>query len=295
MLHADESRPGYLRLEVAVPQSGHGRGAPAVLFRFQRAVGGLCRIVGPEGRGMYKCVSRGRLEAMAIVALLWNQLGEIKRRQANESIKAFLAQYESLSLVARAGRHASRVFEVLSLPVEHPTSARLLDLAWAAGFLDGEGCFGLARAGKRVRGPDWYRVRACATQHGAPHVVPEVLLRLQRLFGGRIECHGEIDDFKWVAEGDIKVEQVLRLVEPLLGEIKTMEARRALTAFRAQIRLKGATTHCVRGHDYSYTAMRGGRMRRICNACARINDRRKRAKQGIAPRPFKDASRRYTE
>jgi hypothetical protein len=115
------------------------------------------------------------------------------------------------------------------------------------------------------------------------------------VLGGRIECHGEIDDFKWVAEGDGIVDTVLRLLQPFLGEIKTAEAQRALAAFRAQLRLKGNATHCVRGHEYSHTAMRGGRMRRICKACTRITSRRERAKQGIAPRPFKDVSRRYTE
>lgn len=119
MVHTDKSRPGYLRLEVVVPQSGHGRGVPPVLVRFQKAVGGLCRIVGPEARDIYKCVSGGRLEAMAIVALLWNQLGEVKRRQANEAIKTFMAQYESADFVARLGRHAGRVFELVGALTEH--------------------------------------------------------------------------------------------------------------------------------------------------------------------------------
>jgi hypothetical protein len=294
IVHTDKSRPGYLRLEVVVPQSGGGRGVPAVIVRFHKAVGGICRIVGPEGHDMYKCVSGGRLEAMAIVALLWDQLGDVKRRQANDAMKTFLAQYESADLVARTGRHAGRVFALVSASTEEGADAQQLDLAWAAGFMDGEGCFGVARAVKRVHGPDWYRVRASATQHGAPRVAPEVLLRLQRVLGGRIECHGEIDDFKWVAEGDRDVELVLRLLEPFLGEIKTADAHRALAAFRAQVRLKGNTTHCRRGHEYTNMSMRGGRMRRNCNPCARLLARRERAKQGIPPRPFKDISRRYT-
>jgi hypothetical protein len=295
IVHKDESRPGYLRLEAVVPQSGHGAGVPTVLIRFQKAVGGLCRIVGPEGRDMYKCVSSGRLEAMAIVALLWSQLGEVKRRQANEAIKTFVDQYEHADFAARVGRHAGRVFEVIGPSIDHETDLERLEIAWAAGFMDGEGCFGIARAGRRVNGPDWYRVRASATQHGAPRVVPEVLLRLHGLLGGRIECHGEIDDFKWVSEGDNNVERVLRLLEPFLGEIKAAEAHRALAAFRAQVRLKGNSTHCRRGHEYTQTALRGGRTRRICNPCARIIDRRKRAKQGIPPRAFKNIARRYTQ
>jgi hypothetical protein len=294
IVHTDKSRPGYLRLEVIVPQSGHGQGVPSVLVRFRNAVGGLCRIVGPEGRDIYKCVSGGRLEAMAVIALLWSQLGEVKRRQANEAIKTFVVQYEHADFAARVGRHAGKVFELIGPSIDQADLQRL-EVAWAAGFLDGEGCFGIARAAKRVNGPDWYRVRASATQHGAPRVVPEVLLRLQRLLGGRIECHGEIDDFKWVTEGDNNVDKALRLVEPFLGEIKKAEGHRALAAFRAQVRLKGSTTHCRRGHEYTHTSLRGGRPRRICNPCARIIDRRERARLGIPPRAFKDLSRRYTQ
>lgn len=296
MVHSDESRPGYLRLEVSVPQSGHDTGIPALLVHFQAAVGGMGRIAGPERRDVYKWVSGGRLEAIAVVAFLWSHLGPVKRRQANDAIRAFLAQYEVPAMVARAGRHERRVLELARSFLESSPDPRHLDLAWAAGFMDGEGCFGTARAGKRKRGPDWYRVRASATQHGAPGVVPDVLLRLQRVLGGlgRIECHGEIDDFKWVAEGDANVERVLRTLEPFLGALKAAEARRALETFRAQPRLKGNTTRCVRGHEYSYTAVRGGRTRRICNACARLTDRARRAAHGIPPRRFKDLARRYT-
>ena len=295
ILHTDESRPGYLRLEVSVPQSGHDAGVPAVLIRFQKAVGGLCRIVGPEGRDIYKCVSSGRLEAMAIVALLWSQLGDVKRRQANDAIKRFLDQYEDADFSPRVGRHAHGVFDLVGGSTNDAFDLRRLEMAWAAGFMDAEGCFGIARAGRRLNGPDWFRVRASATQHGAPGIAPAVLLRLQRLFGGRIERHGDIDDFKWVTEGDVNVEQVLRSIGPFLGVVKTAEGHQALVAFRAQVRLKGNTTHCRRGHEYTYTTMRGGQMRRICKPCARIIDRRTRAKQGIPPRPFKDLARRYTE
>jgi hypothetical protein len=286
IVHADVSKPGYLRLETRVPQAGDGAGVPAALVRFQSAVGGIGSIVGPEKDGIYKWVSRGRAEAVGVVAFLWSHLGPVKRRQANEAMRAVVGQYETSTLIPRAGRHDRRIFELLSSFSESSPNPAQLDLAWAAGFIDAEGCFGTARAGARKRGPDWYRVRASATQHGAPCVIPEVLVRLQRVLGGmgRIERHGEIDDFKWVAEGDANVASVLRTLEPYLGALKSEEGRIALETFRAQLRLKGNATHCVRGHEYSYAATRGGRVRRICRPCARILERRARAKQGIAPR-----------
>jgi hypothetical protein len=296
MLHADKSRPGYLRLEVAVPQADHD-GVPTVLLRFQDAIGGLGRIVGPEDDDLYKWISRGRLEAMAVIALIWDQLGQVKRLQADAAIKRFLSQYESNPSLARSGRHVGAVFNVLNRDLTDAISTRQLELAWAAGFMDGEGCFGLVRSTARVRGPRWYKVRASATQHGQPHVVPDVLDRLRCALGGigRIERHSGVDAFKWVVEGDAQVGSVVEVLAPFLGERKVAQARDALDVFRAQPRLKGDASRCVRGHEYSYTAMRGGRLRRICNPCARILERRARARQGIPPRPFRNAARRYTE
>src|SRR6266498_4651747 len=112
MVYAQDSRPGYLRLEVAVPQADHD-GVPTVLVRFQKAMGGLGRIVGPEADDLYKWVSGGRLEAMAAVALIWDHLGEVKRVQANDAIKRFLNQYESKASLARCGRHVAALFSLL--------------------------------------------------------------------------------------------------------------------------------------------------------------------------------------
>jgi len=171
-----------------------------------------------------------------------------------------------------------------------------LQRAWAAGFLDGEGCFGLARAGRRKRGPDWYRVRASASQHGEIGVAADVLVKVQRIIGlGRIELHGAPDDYKWVVEGADRIEQVLAVVGPWLGPIKVAQAREALARFRSQRRLKGDADRCVRGHTYSGLALRGGRLRHICAQCARLRDRAERAAMGTPPRPFKNVARRYTE
>lgn len=295
MVHTDEARPGYLRLEVCVPQADRD-GVPAVLLRFRDAVGGLGRIVGPEDDDLYKWIAGARLEAMAVIALIWDHLGPVKRVQANNCLKLFLSQYEANPASARSGRRVDAVFSVLSRGHADPQDSRKLELAWAAGFMDGEGCFGLVRSKARVRGPRWYKVRASATQHGEPGIIPEVLHRLQSAVGGvgRIERHSGVDAFKWVVEGEAKVQLVLDSLIPYLGARKVTQAREALDAFRAQSRLKGDATHCVRGHLYERVAMKGGRRRRICNACERLTDRARRAALGIPPRPFRDLARRYT-
>ena len=285
------SRPGYHQLNVTLPQSGRD-GPPAVLLRFQRVMLGMGHISGPSDVGIYMLRYAAREEARLVLALMWPHLGDVKKDQAARAME--LVEYQYTSGAVRPRRARSR-------PPETPTIRDRADAeverAWAAGFLDAEGCFGLARSSARRRGPDWYRIRVSASQHGEVDSPAAVLLRLHSVFGGlgRIECHGEPDDFRWCAEGAESVERVLEITRPWLGDEKSADAAAALAGFRSQVRLKGDSIRCVRGHEYSYMAMRGGRMRRICNSCARIADRRSRAKQGIAPRPFKNVARRYTE
>lgn len=126
---------------------------------------------------------------------------------------------------------------------------------------------------------------------------PAVLRRLHRMVGvGHIECHGEADDFRWIAEGMPAIEHVLAVVGPWLGSVKREQARAAMAAFTSQVRLKGGSTLCKRGHKYDVVGRRGnGTMRRRCNACARLLGRRTRASLGIAPRQFRNIARRYTD
>lgn len=285
------SRLGYHQLNVTVPQSGRD-GIPPVLLRFQRVMLGMGRINGPSDDFIYMLRYAAREEARLVLELMWPYLGDIKRGQAARAMELVEHQYTSGAIRRRAPRR--RPPEAIT--VGDRTEADL-DRAWAAGFLDAEGCFGLARAGARRKGPDWYRIRVSASQHGVVGSPAAVLLRLQSVFGGlgRIECHGEPDDFRWCAEGLDSVERVLEITRPWLGDDKAADAAAALAGFRSQVRLKGDAVRCIRGHEYSYTAMRGGRMRRICNACARLQDRRERARQGIAPRAFTNVARRYTE
>lgn len=285
------SRPGYHQLNVTLPQSGRD-GIPPLLLRFQRVMLGMGHMSGPSNDGIYMLRYTAREEARLVLELMWPYLGDVKRAQSARAMELVEQQYASGSYRRRPARRRPP-----ELPIVRDRTADDLERAWAAGFLDAEGCFGLARAGARRKGPDWYRIRVSASQHGAVGVPAAVLIRLQTVLGGlgRIEHHGEPDDFRWCAEGPESIERVLEITRPWLGDEKTADAAAALAGFRSQVRLKGDSVRCVRGHEYSYTAMRGGRMKRICNPCERIAERRARAKQGIAPRPFKNIARRYTE
>jgi hypothetical protein len=286
----DSARPGYYQLNITVPQGCH-HGVPLLLLRFQRAMLGMGRISGPSDEDIYMLRFNAREEATLVLQLLWPDLGDVKRSQATHAM-ALVEKYRSDGTYRRRKprKHAPPV------PCVAERSRGDIERAWAAGFLDAEGCFGLNRGNPRVRGPAWYRIRVSADQHGDVGSTPEVLLRLRSALGGigRIDRHGAPDDYKWSAEGHAMIEEVLALTSQWLGGEKREEARQALARFASQSRLKGDATRCVRGHIYTRIAMKGGRMRRICNACERLTDRARRAAMGIPPRPFKNLSHRYT-
>ena len=257
---------------------------------------GMGKIVGPSEYGIYVWRTRGFEETQATIALLWRYLGDVKRSQAGAAIRRFLEGYRSGRLRARASRLARHEHTTHTVPTASEPDAETVERAWAAGFLDAEGCFGTPHSRPRKRGADWHRIRVSASQHGQVGVPADVLVRLRDAFAGlgRIEIHGDPDDFRWVAEGTEAVDYVLARTGRWLGTVKSDQAQLALRRFRAQERLRGDATHCVRGHEYSGSSMRGGRIRRICRPCDRINSRLRRAAAGILPRQFKDPTRRYT-
>src|SRR6185503_20823816 len=114
-------------------------------------------------------------------------------------------------------------------------------------------------------------LRASATQHGEANKKPAVLLKVLRVLGvGRIECHGEDDDFKWVTEGSACVDFVLEELRRWLGPVKTLQAESALEAALAR-RVRGDSQRCKRGHLYDRVVVRAnGTIHRICNTCERL-------------------------
>lgn len=72
----------------------------------------------------------------------------------------------------------------------HPTTQRDLDLAWAAGFIDGEGCILVTRGSQRHNGGRSYGARErYYLEMSACQTSVEPLLKLKGLFGGSISEH----------------------------------------------------------------------------------------------------------
>lgn len=295
----DRSRPGYRQLNINVPQSG-GAEPPVVLLRFRQAMLGMGSIGPRNDDGIYCWRTNGFPEARAVLGLLWRHLGPVKRRQAAAALLAVREQYVTGRVARRRPRSRSLVPPREQRAFRGIHDEEKEELAWAAGFLDAEGCFGIARRGLRSDGEPWYRIRCSASQHGEIGSPPAVLIRLHDTLGGRgrIERHGDPDDFKWLIEGLPGVESVIAAVGPWLGPVKKAQAARSIAAFQRYraARVRGDRVHCKRGHEYDVVRRASnGSMHRRCNACARLLDRQKRAALGIPPRQFKDARRRYTE
>lgn len=178
--------------------------------------------------------------------------------------------------------------------LRRPPSEIVVERAWAAGLFDAEGWIGLKRSQPRRDGTVRRRVRASVSQHGRPGVSAQVLIRLAETVGvGRIERHGQTDDFKWVCERLADVCRAIDVIRPWLGSRKREQADDAMRRFHAQPRVRGNSERCGRGHLYDAHRPKAGRLRRVCNACARFRDRAKRAREGVAPRRFTSVARRY--
>lgn len=278
-----------------MPQSGRD-GVPEVLRKFQGAMLGAGRINPQPGGLISKWSAGGRATAELSLALMWPWLGPVKREQAVTAIDVVDRQYTDGRRRARRGRYRPTL---VAHQVVSPGDARSLELAWAAGFLDAEGYFGLPRTYARRDGSSGFVMRASASQNGLPSIPADVLVRLRRIVGGRIERHGDIDDFKWVIEGTQNVRALLDAVRPWLGTVKIAQATVAL-AKAEENRVRGDSEHCIRGHVYDRIYVRpDGTIHRICNACDRINDRARRLASGGKGRVLRshstDPSRVYAE
>jgi hypothetical protein len=91
------------------------------------------------------------------------------------------------------------------------------DFAWAAGFLDGEGCF------RVVSHPAPSGVIAWRIHLSAGQKKIEPLLKLQRMFGGAIRKHNSKNAHYWLITNPAEVRQIVPLLLPYLT-VKQPEA-----------------------------------------------------------------------
>lgn len=118
------------------------------------------------------------------------------------------------------------------------------ELAWAAGFLDGEGHFGLARQGGKHRITDDARQPFIK----ATQVVPEPLEKLKAMFGGTVNARGTKTStgktaYDWTIRSGVRVREVVPLIEPYL--IVKREQALIVLEFASKMRIKGTGSYAL--------------------------------------------------
>lgn len=224
-----------VRIFAAVPQATPDPAqVPAVLRRFDDAVRGLGRIGSPyldrrTGTYLAKWRTDNLEEVQAVLALLWPQLGSVKRAQATRALTTFQTQYATIR--ARRPRTGGRPKRLPLETIGPPCADEHASLAWAAGLFDAEGSTELHR--RRAGGRTFLGARSKVSQCDA-NGVPEVLRR----FADTVSCgwiegpasgSGYANAYKWGA-GARDTLVCLDKLWPYLGEVKRAQALHVLAS-----------------------------------------------------------------
>lgn len=234
---SDKSRPGAVRIQASVSQSSRSAElVPSVLRRFHDAVGGIGSIGAPyfdarSGTFAHQWRTCSFEEIQAVIALLWSNLGAVKRAQAAYALRQFRTQYATIQPRYRTPMRARRFKLSRSGLAASPDEQAF---AWAAGLFDGEGSTELYT--RRTPGRTWFALRSRVSQCDA-HGVPAVLQRFQAVVGrGRIDGptsgEGYENAYKWDAGADETL-RVLAKIWPWLGAVKRVQAIEAIKSVDA--------------------------------------------------------------
>jgi hypothetical protein len=172
----------------------------------------------------------------------------------------------------------------------HSKPISTLHLAWAAGFIEGEGSFSSAG-----------RQSACVT---AAQVQKEPIERLQALFGGRVvhrhtSGHSSKPIWVWSLTARRSIEVMMTLYV-LMSPRRQGQIEAALAMWKAQKRIlrPHGSTHCGAGHelaDGNVYLTKNGHVQ--CAECKRVakRARRERLRAGFEVRPKLSRSQQVGE
>lgn len=156
--------------------------------------------------------------------------------------------------------------------------AKQLELAWAAGFFDGEGCTHLSKYER-------YGKPHCYVTMTVVQVERQNLERWQRAvgagtIGGKRRHKLSTKPFYSLTVSSSRVPRVLELMWPYLGEAKKHQAEECLRVGKVGRSRVSERECCVNGHPYTpdniYLTVRG-RVR--CKVCVKAADLRARLKK----------------
>lgn len=172
-------------------------------------------------------------------------------------------------------------------------SPTLAEIYWAAGFLEGEGCF----SSREQQHPKWKNTTVLGVDVLAVQVQKEPLERLQRWFGGSLKQRIQGVDKRnpdcvrrsiwcWSLTSSRGIALMMTLL-PLMSPWRQEQIKKAIRMWRARP-LKRHWAHCSRGHDFTEanTRLKNGKdgfRYRKCRACdalyRRIETARRRLRQ----------------
>lgn len=126
-------------------------------------------------------------------------------------------------------------------------TSKEIELAWAAGFWDGEGFTGWTFHGTKL-------VMTCGQSSSTG--IPEVLTRFHaainmagNIYGPYKRRHPQRDVYQWRTADRTIVPTVLDLLRPYLGVEKLTQADTAIALMPPQKRRRSGETQCIHGHD----------------------------------------------
>ena len=132
-----------------------------------------------------------------------------------------------------------------------------IEIAWAAGFIEGEGCF---------------QSRGAAAQIVVSQVQLEPLVRLQRIFGGHIARYEHLNKnhspfHRWHVS-NIHARSIMMTIFALMSPRRRQQIAKALAPWRSSQMAAKYRTQCPLGHPYdeanTYMNSNGSRRCRIC-------------------------------
>ncbi len=188
---------------------------PEALLRFKRAVGDRGNITGPYRDRLFHWTTKKHSAFDEVMTMLWPWLSDAKRVQLQRSTEA-------------CGRAMPR--ECSSSSANAPST----ELAWVAGFFDGEGYVGAGGCqGKRTLEMSIGQ----ATTASVPPTLTRVRLALGvgSIHGPRIPRNpwSKLPQYVWSVKAFEDVQFAVALLWTWLGPVKRAQAREALLRYRA--------------------------------------------------------------
>lgn len=208
-------RPSRER-QMAVYQAGRDQ-IPEALLRFQRAVGGRGNITGPYRERLFHWTTRKHATFDEVMTLLWPWLSDWKRAQLQRAT-------EGSGRVMPPGCGSTALAEL----------NRTTELAWVAGFFDGEGYIG-------ANGVPGRRTIEISIAQASAGELPTTLSRVARVMGvGSLRGPrmlpnpwSKLPQYVWCANAFEDVQVATATLWRWLGPVKRAQAREALLRYRA--------------------------------------------------------------